>query len=120
MVDDIAVRNITGQPGTGTVEVPNAGNRNVELRPRLTPSPMRSSGTLSFATSRSGALRVGLHDLAGRRVRRLRDQELTPAGKHQIQILPIDNQGRRLAPGVYFYRVEAAGETHTGRFVILQ
>jgi hypothetical protein len=111
--DEIAVRNITGQPGTGVVDVPQHLPR-LELRSRVVPSPIHSSGILSFATSRSGRLRVEILDLAGRRVRRLLDRDEAPAGRYELSI------PRDLHTGVYFYRVEALGRVETGRFAVLR
>ena len=86
----------------------------LELRSRVMPSPIRSSGTLSFATSRSGSLRVEILDLAGRRVHRLLDRAEAPAGRHELSI------PRDLNTGVYFYRIEALERVETGRFAVLR
>ena len=111
--DEIAVRNITGQPGTGVVAVPPQLPQ-LELRSRVVPSPIRSSGTLSFATSRPGSLRVEILDLAGRRVRRLLDRAEAPAGRHELSI-PGD-----LDTGLYFYRIQGQERMETGRFAVLR
>jgi len=111
--DEIAVRNVTGQPGTGVVAVPRQPPQ-LELRSRVVPSPIRSSGILSFATSRSGSLRVEILDLAGRRVHRLLDRAEAPAGRHEVSI------PRDLSTGVYFYRIEALERVETGRFAVLR
>jgi hypothetical protein len=87
------------------------------LKARLAPSPVRNGSTLSFRTTESGALHVALYDTQGRRVRTLLDQSWSPAGSHQV---PVDTRGDQgaLGPGVYFYRIEAAEGSSSGRLVI--
>jgi len=52
-------------------------------------------------------VRVALYDVAGRRVRLLADRSF-PAGEHSLAWDGADDQGRRLARGVYFARVRYA------------
>ena len=89
------------------------------LEPRICPSPFRSEATLSFATSRSGPLRVDVIDLAGRNVRQLVNDADAPAGMHMIRI-NTGGGGEPLNPGIYFYRVDAREGVKTGRFVVLR
>ena len=89
------------------------------LEPRIYPSPFRSEATLSFATSRPGALRVDIVDVAGRRVRQLVDEMEAPAGVHDLRIT-ANGGGEPLGPGIYFYRIDAQEGVRTGRFVILR
>jgi hypothetical protein len=83
----------------------------------VSPNPLNPSGTLSFRTGRDGAVRIRLFDGAGRLVRTVLDGSL-PAGPHALPLDPRDASGRPLASGIYFYRVDAAGEAMTGRFVV--
>ena len=90
------------------------------LDPALYPSPVRSAAVLSFATSRAGALRVEILDLAGRRVRRLAEESESAPGMHVLSIDRSGDDGRAMGPGVYFYRIETSEGTRTGRFVMLR
>jgi hypothetical protein len=90
------------------------------LAPRVYPSPLRTSATLSFATSQPGRLRVDMFDLGGRRVRRLLDETAAPAGMHALSISRQGGaDGRALGAGMYFYRIEAGEGMRTGRFVVI-
>jgi hypothetical protein len=122
VTDDIGVRNITSVgAGSGMAmgmeDVDGAGG--VAFEPRLTPMPMRNSGTLRFATSQSGALRVELLDLSGRRMRLLKDDADAPAGAYELPIGRVGEDGVRLSAGVYFWRVAARDGVKSGRFVML-
>jgi hypothetical protein len=120
ITDDITIRNVTS-PGAGTgMAAWYDGEDPVSMQPRLVPSPIHTTGTLSFMTSQPGVLRVEILDLAGRRVRRVMDERDAPAGLYELPIGPLTDDGRRLGAGVYFYRIEMGEGVHTGRFVRLQ
>jgi hypothetical protein len=123
VTDDISIRDITGVtgivPAEGEADLPEEQDP-AALEPALHPSPVRSAAVLSFATSRPGALRVEVIDLAGRRVQRVADEIDSPPGMHVLKISGIGDDGRRMSPGVYFYRIEAEEGARTGRFVMLK
>ena len=85
----------------------------------VAPNPLNPSGVLTFISTRSGAASVRLFDHTGRLVRTL-EQGAVPAGRHDVRIDGRDESGRPLATGIYFYRVELAEGTVTGRFAILK
>jgi len=121
LTDNISIRDITTlglEPAIG--EPDSAEDDEIPLQPTLHPSPIRSSAVLSFATSRPGPLRVEILDLAGRLVRRPLDEIDAPAGPHVVMIGRAIDEGRRLSPGVYFYRIQATEGVRTGRFVMLR
>src|SRR5438093_6595642 len=121
LTDNISIRDITTlglEPAIG--EPDSAEDDEIPLQPTLHPSPIRSSAVLSFATSRPGPLRLEILDLAGRLVRRPLDEIDAPAGPHVVMIGRAIDEGRRLSPGVYFYRIQATEGVRTGRFVTLR
>jgi len=75
---------------------------------------------VGLATTRPGPVPIELYDLAGRRVRRLLDEASMAPGLHTITFDGRGDQGERLTDDVYFYRVQAAERTATGRFVIVR
>jgi hypothetical protein len=107
--------------GNDAVEIPLAlewSGESLTFGASFTPNPMRGQGTLAFALPEAGPVRVELFDLAGRRVRRLLDEAHVKAGRHAI---PVSSHAPRLAAGVYFYRVDAAGAgVRSGRVVVLE
>ena len=123
LTDNISIYNVTGQAAPAIAGPAQAAATEVmairPLEPLVYPTPFRSEATLSFATSRSGPLRVEVMDLQGRRVRQLVDDSDTPAGLHQLTI-QRQGGGEPLGAGIYFYRIEALEGVRTGRFVILR
>lgn len=84
------------------------------------PNPLHQAGTVAFETWKPGPIKVLLFDLNGRLVRTLLDQPHATRGRHEIPIDGRDARGRRLAFGIYLYRVQAAEGVETGRLMILQ
>ncbi len=62
-----------------------------------------------------------IYDLAGREVRRLADRAFA-AGPHELRWDGADDQGRRLARGVYFVRLRyaAARFDRTTKLIVLR
>ena len=122
VTDDISIRDITGVVGLARAEgeYESEPDEAPPLRPALYPSPVQTEAVLTFATSRPGVLRVELLDLAGRQVRRLADEIDSPPGMHVLTIDGTADDGQRMRPGMYFYRIEAEEGRRTGRFVMLR
>jgi flagellar hook assembly protein FlgD len=70
-----------------------------------------------FAVSREGPVRLTVYDVTGRRVANLVDGILG-GGEHSTVWDGIDASGRRVASGVYLYRLQAAGESLTKEMVL--
>jgi len=123
LVDNVSIRVVTGtaplMAGEPARSEPQTNLSAPSLEPRFSPNPARFEGTLRFATSRPGALRVDVVDVAGRRVRQLVDEMDAPAGVHELRIT-ANGGGEHLGPGIYYYRISAQEGTRTGRFVILR
>jgi hypothetical protein len=76
---------------------------------RAHPNPFSSGTTIRFELPEASHVRLAVYDVLGREVLRAVDSAL-PAGEHRAEI-----DGSGLAPGIYFYRLEAAGASSTGR-----
>lgn len=90
-----------------------------ELALALGPNPFRDLLRVFFTLPAAAPARVAVHDVAGRRVRVLQDGSLT-AGAHAVAWTGRDETGAAVAPGVYFLRLEAAGEVRTRKVVLLR
>jgi len=77
------------------------------------PNPFAGATSVRFTLTRPAAVRLGIFDLQGRRVRTLLDGRL-PAGEHVAGWDGADSRGRVTAPGVYFYRLETRGPKGVG------
>jgi hypothetical protein len=86
----------------------------------VAPNPMNPGGTLTFVTSVPGRVRIGLYDAAGRRLRTLLDVPALPAGYHDVALDARAESGEPLASGIYFFRIEAAEGSRTGRVAVVR
>lgn len=84
------------------------------------PNPLNPAGVLAFTTSRSGPATVRVYDARGHLIRMLLHAAPLASGAHEIPFDGRDAQGRALATGVYFYRVETAEGSTTGRVAVLK
>ena len=60
-----------------------------------------------------------VHDVAGRKIRSLVGRRLA-AGAHEAQWDGRDDMGKTVAGGVYFYRLQADGNTLTRKMILLR
>jgi hypothetical protein len=67
------------------------------------PNPFRPSTEIAFVLPRASTIALSVYDVAGRRVANLWEGP-TPAGRHAIAWEPVG-----VAPGVYFFRLNADG-----------
>lgn len=80
------------------------------------PNPARAQVALHFTLPRAGRARLAVHDMQGRLVRVLADGERR-AGHHSEVWNGAHEAGQMVAPGLYFARLEAGGETISTRIV---
>ena len=80
----------------------------------VSPTPVRGSASIGFVLPRECEARLEVFDTRGRLIARLADG-LLPAGRHQARW-----DAARLGSGVYFVRLCAAGESRTGRAVVIR
>jgi len=76
---------------------------------RATPNPSRAAQSLEFTLPAAGAVRIEIHNVAGRLVRAFAPGML-PAGPHRIAWDGRSEDGARLAPGIFFVTLEAGPE----------
>ena len=89
------------------------------------PHPMVERTTIAFEVpgdGRGGAATrasITVYDLAGRVVRRLLDAALPP-GRHEASWDGTTESGERVASGCYLYTFTAAGESETGKLLVVR
>ncbi|TPW11670.1 MAG: allergen V5/Tpx-1 family protein, partial [bacterium] len=102
----------TGVPGDDLA----AGRPALSLRPNQ-PNPFASTTRLSWSQPAAGPIRLTIHDAAGRLVTLLAVTDF-PAGDHAIYWNGTDDDGRAVAAGLYFSRIEFAGQSRTGKLLL--
>jgi hypothetical protein len=84
----------------------------------ISPNPITGSAVLSYSLPVAGRVRLGVFDITGRLVMRMVDGSVS-AGYHSVTWHGTDQGGQRIASGVYFVRLEAAGDSRTRRVTVV-
>jgi hypothetical protein len=85
----------------------------------VAPNPMRGFGVISYSVPDPGAaVEVMIHDITGRRVRRL-VRDFRTSGEHQVGWNALDDDRRLVKPGVYLVRVTIGGATRSKRVTVM-
>jgi hypothetical protein len=84
------------------------------------PNPFNPWTRIDFVTAGATRVSLAIHDLQGRRVRRLLAAEMRPAGPQSVIWDGGDERGRPLPSGVYFVRVVTADGEARGKLILLR
>ena len=83
------------------------------------PNPFNPVTTLAFELPASGAVELAVYNAAGKHVATLIDGH-TEAGRQSVTWPGVDDAGRSVASGVYFFRLTHNGETVSRKGVLLK
>lgn len=84
---------------------------------RAAPNPFNPRTRLFFSLDEGGAVCINIHDVAGRQVRTLLDENLA-AGEHAVRWNGLDDSGRSCASGLYLARVVTPRGQGTAKLVL--
>ncbi len=118
---------------TGTLPVSCLGGEIVDARgenalaaPRQTvlhqnvPNPFNPTTQIQFDLAQNGRVALRIYDVAGRLVRTLIDEDMAAGRGYKEVWNGLDDQNQRVASGIYFYRLDAAGEAFTRKMLIMK
>ncbi len=83
------------------------------------PNPFNPTTAIRFNLTEAGPVCIKLYDARGRLVRTLVDEQRA-AGAQQATWNGKDDQGRQLASGAYFYRLETVAGTATKKMILIK
>jgi hypothetical protein len=102
----------------GDIIAPASGGALAVLGMR--PNPGRGGvQRLLFELGRSGGARLDVYDVAGRRVRRVAEG-IFASGVNTVEWDGRAEDGRRVAPGVYWVRLHSVGRVASSKIVLLR
>jgi hypothetical protein len=96
----------------------SAGQAATRLR-AASPNPFNPRTTIGFVLDSAQVVNLGVYDLAGRLVTTLAAGSYPP-GRHDFVWNGTDEQGRRVASGVYLYRLESPDQVDVKRMVLVK
>jgi minor extracellular serine protease Vpr len=80
------------------------------------PNPSQGTTLFRFGMPNAGPATFEMFDVAGRRLQSW-SWSVLPAGEHSVSWDGADDSGRRVGPGVVFYRLTALGQTLTRKVI---
>lgn len=83
------------------------------------PNPSSGHTAIEFRVAEPGPVAIEVFDITGRRVATLVDREMAP-GTYEVTWDGRSTSGRRLASGVYLYRMKARDFTATRRMTLVK
>jgi hypothetical protein len=83
------------------------------------PNPFNPQTTIAFDLPEAQRVRLVIYDLKGRLVEELISEPME-AGSHSVVWSGTDRSGRRVASGVYFYRIQAGPLQDTRRMMLVK
>jgi flagellar hook assembly protein FlgD len=97
--------------------VTTGGRIQIRLHPP-SPNPLTSEASISYdVPDCSGSVELTVYNVRGQRVRSLVDSPLA-SGRHVTSWDGTDGSGSRASAGVYFIRLEVAGETAAQKILV--
>jgi hypothetical protein len=110
-------------PGVSAVGAPEPGATIADhgggsmLQVAASPNPFNARVSVACRLSADQRVSVSVHDLGGRLVRRLVDDERRTGGVHEFSWDGADGRGRPVASGIYFVRVR--GDVERGHATVV-
>ena len=83
---------------------------------RTTPNPFNPTTTISFDLAKAGKVKLNIYNIKGQLVRSLVNEDLY-AGNHKVIWNGTDGRNRRVASGIYCYRLETKDFSKTNKMV---
>ncbi len=83
------------------------------------PNPFNPKTSIFFVLDEPGVASIRVYDLSGRAVAAIPMGDLA-AGQHQVDWNGRSDEGELMASGVYFYTLDALGETHSRRMILVK
>lgn len=83
------------------------------------PNPFNPQTTISFNLDKASRARLRIYNTKGQLVKDLLATDLA-AGRHQVVWNGKDERGHNVSTGIYFYKLEAAGQTQMRKMLLLK
>jgi hypothetical protein len=122
----IGTGHVYGNVYTCSFDRLTAVEETVQKRPRTVvvkpsyPNPFNPETVLSYFLPEQGPVRLDIYDVSGRLVRTLEQSQASPAGWHAARWDGHDGDGRSVASGVYFYKLQVGSVVKSGKMTLLK
>ena len=83
------------------------------------PNPMLNTTTFSFSLKDRSHVKLTIYNVKGQLVETLLDNELDPSASHEVEWDGTAN-GKKLANGIYFYKLETNSKTFLNKMILMK
>ena len=83
------------------------------------PNPIMHTTTFNFSLKERSHVTLSVYNLKGQLVEILLDEELDPSASHTVE-WDGTVKGRKLASGIYFYKLETDKETFLNKMILMR
>ncbi|HIC39319.1 MAG TPA: T9SS type A sorting domain-containing protein, partial [Candidatus Marinimicrobia bacterium] len=83
------------------------------------PNPFNPTTTLQYEMGSAGPVSIDVFDVNGRKIRSLYNGIQIP-GQHEVRWDAKNDNGRSMSSGVYLFKVNVNGKTHTAKTLLLK
>lgn len=80
------------------------------------PNPFSATTAIPYSLKQDSRVFLTIYDLLGREVRKI-EAGVQPVGSYQVLWDGCNNHGQKVATGLYFYRLEAGGESRIRKLI---
>jgi pimeloyl-ACP methyl ester carboxylesterase len=84
------------------------------------PNPFNPKTTIVFGLPKAAIVNLQIFDLRGSLVKTIYADQAIGAGRHQVEWIGRDEDGKQVSSGVYFYRLRAGKDTAIERMTLLK
>ncbi|HPM02696.1 MAG TPA: FlgD immunoglobulin-like domain containing protein, partial [Candidatus Cloacimonadota bacterium] len=89
------------------------------LNCRAYPNPCNPSTNIQFSIDKSSDIQIDIYNIKGQKVKQLLNQHLS-AGTHSIVWTGLNEEGKTVSNGVYYFRISNLMMSKTGKILILK
>ncbi|MDP8202583.1 MAG: right-handed parallel beta-helix repeat-containing protein [Candidatus Tenebribacter burtonii] len=83
------------------------------------PNPFNPSTIINYSLKENSKVSLNIYNIKGQKVKQLVSDQLS-AGQHSIRWDGIDDNGKNVSSGIYFYKLKTKGYVKTKRMVLLK
>ncbi len=112
-IDDVRIESdavAISDPITGVTNIALLGNY---------PNPFNPSTTISFSNSNATQAELSIYNVRGQRVKTLING-MIDSGTHNVVWNGLDEAGRSVSSGVYYYRLTTPSKTESARMILIK
>jgi hypothetical protein len=83
------------------------------------PNPFNPTTNINFSVAKTDNVVIKIYDIMGREVKTLVNQNMT-AGKYKVDWTSVNNEGKSVSSGVYFYRMISGNFTDVKKMILVR